>query len=106
MHPCEHILSLEPVQRDVATDWYVFGIRFKNQPLRRYSERVEDDYRVLEHVRERWDFDGRSAFRRCLEWLWDARWDALLPGWTCGPLTYSPGDYATAALAVVKGHDL
>lgn len=105
-HPVERVLDLEPVQRDVAVDWYVFGIRYKNQPLFRYSESASDDYRVLEHVRTRWPFEQRSRFRQYLEWLWSSRWDALLPGWTCGPLTYRPGDYATAAVAVVKGEEL
>lgn len=97
----DRVLELDDWRRDLATDHLVFKVRCSGRPLRRYSLSAADDCKVLEWVRERWTFEMRFAFRRALEELWQRRWDALLPGWTNGALTYRPGDYAIGALAVL-----
>lgn len=63
------------------------------------SKSVADDYRILCHVREKWDDDNKSKFYHVMK-------DILLDRICLDEgiiLAYLPGDYAEAALRVVMG---
>lgn len=58
-----------------------------------YTSDVADDYRVLQHVRENWEFAARFRMGQMLWAMWDLR------GHT--ELAYEPGDFSLAALAAL-----
>ena len=62
---------------------------------------ANDDYAVLEHVRETWEGMGIEQFGDELERIWGARKHSHAS--IAGPYfdLYEPGDYARCALAVL-----
>lgn len=65
-----------------------------------FFEDPSADYSVLEQVRETWSGDDLTAFSRKLHEGWCGEYCIAFPF-----TDYKPGDYARAALAVVRGRE-
>ncbi|MFH1603177.1 MAG: hypothetical protein ABIH03_04650 [Pseudomonadota bacterium] len=70
-----------------------------------YTSDVAADYEVLDHVRRNWKSELVCDFRDSVKCTWDARAQSYTRGdgigvW--GLTQYQPGDYARAALAIIR----
>lgn len=71
------------------------------------STDASDDYLVLKHIRENWDYADFMKMKEMQQDIVAERWkeqDLLLtPGPATSFLYYEPGDYSRAALKVLDG---